>query len=314
MYDVIGDVHGNLRPLEALLAHMGYVKRLGTWRAPAGRQAVFVGDLIDRGPQQLGVLDTVRRMVDEGEARMVLGNHEFNAMASAVRDPVTGDWFRPRDAKSRKQHERFLAEVGEDSARHRGWIDWFRRQPMTLDLRGLRVVHAWWDDAARAAVTRARGGEAGVIDDGVLRSMVRDPGVKAARKLLTCGVEWDMPDGHSIVGAEGQKHYDVRLAIWRHWADRLREIALVPSGNEDSVPDLPIPQELRIGPVTGSPILFGHHWFSGPLALETPKVACVDWSAAKGGPLVAYRWHGEEDLRDEHLVAAGGSGPMSVAS
>ncbi len=39
--------------------------------------------------------------------------------------------------------------------------------------------------------------------------------------------------------------------------------------------------------------------------MQTHKVACLDWSAAKGGPLVAYRWDGESELADDRLVAAG---------
>lgn len=306
MYDVIGDVHGQGGKLKALLAAMGYVQRAGAWHAPLGRQAVFVGDLIDRGPDQLEVLETVRRMVDAGQAQVVLGNHEFNAIGFAVRDPAAGDYLRPRSKKNRAQHAAFLVAVGEDSARHREWVDWFRGLPMALDLGGLRVVHAWWDDAARQIVTQARGGELGALDDELMVAMYRDPALKVARKLLTCGVEWELPEGSFIQDKEGHKHADARLAVWRHEAERLREIAIVPHGSEHLVPDLPIPGDLRLGPVTGSPILFGHHWFSGPLRLETPKVACLDWSAAKGGPLVAYRWDGEQELQHERLIAAGG--------
>lgn len=305
MYDVIGDVHGQGGKLIALLSRLGYVNRGGAWHAPQGRQAVFVGDLIDRGPDQLEVLDTVRRMVDADQARVVMGNHEFNAIAYATREPG-GDFLRPRTPKNRAQHAAYLAAVGEDTHRHREWIDWFRGLPMVLDLGGLRVVHAWWDDAARDAVARARGGECGPLDDERMVAMFRDPALKAARKRLTCGVEWRLPEGNWIVDKEGHKHPDARLAVWRHWAEDLREIALVPSGNEDIVPAMRIPEGLRIGPVTGAPILFGHHWFSGEPALETPKVACLDWSAAKGGPLVAYRWDGEAELQHQHLVAVGG--------
>lgn len=306
MYDVIGDVHGQGGKLKALLAAMGYVQRQGAWHAPQGRQAVFVGDLIDRGPHQLEVLDIVRRMVCAGQAQVVMGNHEFNAIGFAVLDPATGQHLRPRTAKNRAQHAAFLAAVGEDSPRHREWVDWFRTLPLALHLGGLRVVHAWWDELSRATVQQARGSDAGALDDELMVAMYRDPELKAARKLLTCGVEMELPQGSWIIDKEGHKHPDARLAVWRHWAERLRDIAIVPSGSEHAVPDIEIPAEHRLGEVKGAPILFGHHWFNGPLKLETPKVACLDWSAAKGGPLVAYRWEGELELQHAHLVAAGG--------
>ena len=64
MYDIIGDIHGQAAKLEALLTLMGYRASGTGYKAPAGRQAVFLGDLIDRGPGQLQVLQIVRAMVD----------------------------------------------------------------------------------------------------------------------------------------------------------------------------------------------------------------------------------------------------------
>lgn len=306
-YDIIGDIHGHAAKLRALLVMLGYVLYGGLWTPPAGRKAVFLGDLIDRGPEQVEVAEIVRRMVEAGHALCIMGNHEFNAIGYAVRDPATGEYLRPRIEKNRKQHAAFLAAVGLDSDQHREWVDWFRALPVALELGGLRVVHAWWDEPARQVVQQARGGDAGLLTDELMLAMYRDPELKAARKVLTCGVEWDLPEGIVIRDKEGHAHGDARLAVWRHWASNLRDIAIVPSGFEDAVPNIPIPAEHRLGEVQGAPILFGHHWFSGPVNLETPKVACVDWSAAKDGPLVAYRWDGEADLQHGHLVAAGGA-------
>ena len=79
-YDVIGDVHGHADRLTGLLRTMGYAETNGAWRC-TGRQAIFIGDLIDRGTQQLETIDIARRMVDAGSAQITLGNHEFNAIA-----------------------------------------------------------------------------------------------------------------------------------------------------------------------------------------------------------------------------------------
>ncbi len=70
--DIVGDVHGERRALEALMAAAGY-DRAG--RHPEGRSLVFVGDLVDRGPDSPGVVDLVRRLVESGRAQAVLGNH-----------------------------------------------------------------------------------------------------------------------------------------------------------------------------------------------------------------------------------------------
>ena len=81
-FDVIGDVHGCRAELEALLGKLGYVLthdpagRPDGAVPPAGRTAVFLGDLVDRGPDSPGVLRLVMGMVAAGHALAVPGNHE----------------------------------------------------------------------------------------------------------------------------------------------------------------------------------------------------------------------------------------------
>jgi protein phosphatase len=81
-FDVIGDVHGCRQELETLLRELGYrIEHDEQGRPvdaahPEGRTAVFVGDLVDRGPDSPGVLRLVMGMVDAGHALCVPGNHE----------------------------------------------------------------------------------------------------------------------------------------------------------------------------------------------------------------------------------------------
>ncbi|MDX2523205.1 polynucleotide kinase-phosphatase [Streptomyces europaeiscabiei] len=71
-FDIVGDIHGCASELDSLLGKLGYVE--GTH--PQGRTAVFVGDLVDRGPDSPGVLRRVMSMVGSGDALCVPGNHE----------------------------------------------------------------------------------------------------------------------------------------------------------------------------------------------------------------------------------------------
>jgi protein phosphatase len=78
-FDIIGDVHGCCDELEALLGKLGYAAAgSGGARAhPEGRRAIFVGDLVDRGPDSPGVLRLVMDMVAAGSALAVPGNHDL---------------------------------------------------------------------------------------------------------------------------------------------------------------------------------------------------------------------------------------------
>jgi len=81
-FDVIGDIHGCRSELETLLAQLGYALvrddqgRPVDATHPEGRRPVFVGDLVDRGPDSPGVLRLVMGMVGNGNALCVPGNHE----------------------------------------------------------------------------------------------------------------------------------------------------------------------------------------------------------------------------------------------
>ena len=77
-FDVIGDIHGCRIELEALLAKLGYDP--ATRRHPDGRKVVFLGDLVDRGPDIPGVLRIAMEMVEAGNAICVPGNHEMKLL------------------------------------------------------------------------------------------------------------------------------------------------------------------------------------------------------------------------------------------
>src|SRR5207253_1487621 len=89
-FDVIGDVHGCCDELEALLGELGYTAGAldaddpiwgnRTYAHPHGRKAVFVGDLVDRGPRILDAVRLVRNMVRSGSALCVPGNHDMKLM------------------------------------------------------------------------------------------------------------------------------------------------------------------------------------------------------------------------------------------
>ena len=80
-FDIIGDIHGCATELEMLLALLGYAPDDGgVWQHASGRKAVFVGDLVDRGPRVPDVLRTVMAMVNAGTALAVPGNHDMKLM------------------------------------------------------------------------------------------------------------------------------------------------------------------------------------------------------------------------------------------
>lgn len=127
-YDIIGDIHGYAQYLEKLLLKLGYKEQDGFFKHPV-RTAIFVGDLIDRGPENIRVVQIVRAMVEAGSAKAIMGNHEYNAICFHTPDG-NGGYLRPHTDKNRKQHRAFLDEyyaLKDEGIELRKTIDWFKR-------------------------------------------------------------------------------------------------------------------------------------------------------------------------------------------
>ncbi len=87
-FDIIGDVHGCYDELVELLKQLGYATAQSdgaspdssAFMPPAGRKAVFLGDLVDRGPNVPAVLRLVMQMVAQGHAFCIPGNHDIKLL------------------------------------------------------------------------------------------------------------------------------------------------------------------------------------------------------------------------------------------
>jgi len=306
-YDIIGDIHGHADKLHALLARLGYRERDGAFRHP-DRQAIFVGDLIDRGPRQVDTVNTVRRMVDAGSALAIMGNHEFNAIAWHFPDPASiGETLRPRGGdlgqKNRKQHEAFLAEVEHKPHLHTELVYWFLTLPLWLDLPGLRVVHACWH-ADYMNELRPKLSPALQLNRELMVAASREGWMEfRAVEGLTKGVEVALPVGHSFLDKDGHVRPNVRVRWWDAMATTYRELAMIDDEQRAQLPNQMVPACAASTYDDTKPVFFGHYWMTGSPVLQAPRIACVDYSAGKGGPLVAYRWDGEPVLDARHFVS-----------
>lgn len=309
-YDIIGDVHGKADKLFALLAALGYQPHQGVYQHPT-RKAIFVGDLIDNGRQTLAVLTTVKAMVDAGHALITMGNHELNAVGWAMQHSITGEYLREHSATNQAHHQAFLDDL-PTAAERQPWLEWFQTLPLFLDLGDLRIIHACWHDPSFAILQpylnpdnslRANAWEA-IFNQGSAPFI-------AVENLLK-GIEHSLPQGVSFVDHKGKERTEVRISWWQTSAQSLADIAHipVPQQNQQAISAL---AKMNIAAETltalayqGScPVFFGHYWLSGTPQILTPNSACVDYSAGRNGPLVAYRWSGETMLSNANFVYAG---------
>ncbi len=270
--DVIGDVHGEVEALLALLDRLGVDPEKRT----AARPLVFVGDLVDRGPDSVAVVQLVERLMSAGIAQAVLGNHELNLLAG---DRKEGNgWFRD-DPHDHWQHaggtQPFRSRLATDD--ERATITRFLRDlPLALEREDLRVVHACWqENAARALPREGDPAALAAAKEQEIQSQLHACGItqraKAERaefanlrvqniepnrhlaavaaedvalqsdnpiKILTSGLEESVPEGgHFFTG--GKWRFARRKRWWQEPIDRPTVIGHYWRRRGDSIPDKP---------------------------------------------------------------------------
>uniref|UniRef100_UPI004048B35C metallophosphoesterase n=1 Tax=Rheinheimera sp. TaxID=1869214 RepID=UPI004048B35C len=289
MYDIVGDIHGYADELELLLAKLGYQKKNGIWQH-SERTLISVGDLIDRGPQQKRAVDIIRAMTANGFAKVIMGNHEFNAVAYYVRDE-NGEPLRAHSLKNRQQHLAFLNEAEAIPSWYHETISWFKRLPVLLDLPELRVVHACWHPASVYVLKDY------CTDDFTLKSPYFKQANDSAHPLyhalevLMKGWELSLPEGVSFNDKDGHKRDKIRTRWWLEQDGNYQDLAIgVP--DVSILPNERVPSSQMPGYDNIKPLFIGHYWLHESPEAVSAHIACVDYSVAEQGALVAYRFSG----------------------
>lgn len=310
--DLIGDIHGHARPLRALLGQLGYRPHGPSYRHGSGRQVVFLGDLIDRGPEIRETLEIVRAMVDAGDARAIMGNHEFNAICFHTEDGE-GDYLRShRPRKNRTQHAATLAAFADRPGELEGWIEWFKGLPFFLDLGGARAVHATWHGPSLEVLEGKSLRDAAFLEACARRGTPEFDAIEVALK----GISIRLPGGRRYTDHRGGSWDELRVRWWESPLGKTYRDVAFPAEGKTGLPDVAVEFGGRqpawpAYPAGECPVFFGHYWLP-PDGVPEPvasNAACLDYSiAGEGGRLVAYRWDGEAELSAGRFVSVGRDG------
>lgn len=244
----VGDLQGCLESLKGLLEQL-----------PKSAHIIFVGDIVNRGPQSLKTLRKVKKLCDSGRAEMVLGNHDLHLLAVAAgagrvhRKDTIGEILEARDCDE--------------------LIDWLRKQPLIINTPGTVFVHA------------------GIPPAWTLKDALSH--AEEAHRALA-GDDWKA----YLQGMYGNDNYSDSLsgpARMRAILNGLTRMRFMdPEGN----PDYSIKEGLGAAPAGYKPwfecprrvtktICFGH-WSMLGLMLR-PKLIAVDTGCLWGGTLTAVR-------------------------
>ncbi len=299
-YDIIGDIHGYADKLETLLDQMDYKINSQGYFEHEDRKVIFLGDFIDRGEQQARTLDIVKPMVQNGSAKAVIGNHEFNAVCFATKNSK-GEYIRPHDESNIKQHNQFLKEFPFDSEEYLKQIEWFKTLPVYLDLKDIFVVHACPCTENIQAIQKHLDHKKRVTDAGY-QAFTKGSDFFKAIEIVLKGPEHGLPAGISYKDINGIKRDRSRVAWWKNNNDTIfnRLLELEISNEKKELLNNSV-MKVQFNPIK-KPTFIGHYWRTGKKDLLSEHVACVDYSAGKNEDLVAYRWNGETKLNKTNFT------------
>ena len=292
MYDVIGDIHGYYDVLHRLMVKMGYRYDIEhhVFTHPEKRKAIFVGDFIDRGPDNVKTVRLVRNMVNIGAAYAIMGNHDYNAVLWATPHPDKPNEFqRPHSEKHSIQHKTYLDEVLRNNDISQEMQDFFKSLPVYLQIGNANIVHACW---APSLIRKLHDG--GCLDN---QGRLTDKGWRAAGdrtspyhqpiEVLLKGPKDKVPNGDAYPDAEGVMRTSARLAWWNENPKTYGEaFCSIPGGefakrafNQSASNDMAktIARDLKAMP-NDQVVFIGHIWQSGQPKPLSQQVICVDYS------------------------------------
>jgi bis(5'-nucleosyl)-tetraphosphatase (symmetrical) len=252
---VVGDVQGCAAELDELLSLVRFDTKVD--------RVYFVGDLVNRGPDSVGVLRRVKSLSDSGVADAVLGNHDFFLIMA-----IEGfSKLHPGDTLDQVLRQ-------PDA---RALVDWLRHRPLLLEIQSNLIVHAGLLPAWSVADAHALARE--------IEQQLRGP---EYLKFL-----------HSLFGNEPRIWHDDLTGLARHRAvvnafARLRfctafsEIEFKEKRDASFCPPGFAPWFALPGRRSAASHVIAGHWSSEGLRL-TPTVSMLDSGCLWGGALTALR-------------------------
>lgn len=305
-FDIIGDVHGCALTLERLLDVLGYQRIAGVWRHPR-RQALFLGDIVDRGPRIRQALHIVHDMVAAGQAHCIMGNHEYSALGWVTPAlPGSGKAFvREHTPRHARLIDETLTQFANHPADWQAFLDWFQTLPLFIDAGRFRLVHACWDASLIEPLRRQ------YPDGRIDRHFVQASAVSGSFAANVCnrllrGTDMRLPDGLTLTGGDGLTRAFFRTKFWEDDPQTYGDIVFQPDALPAEVANTPLSHSQKsalLRYAEDEPMLFvGHYWRSGRPAPIRSNLACLDYSAVLYGKLVAYRLDDETRIDPRKFV------------
>lgn len=297
-FDIIGDIHGHNNDLKKLLGALGYKLKGNCYQHPE-RKVLFLGDYIDRGVNVVEVLEIVKNMVDHGEAIALMGNHEYNAICYNTLS-TDGTYLREHSKKNFNQHAITMAAFMQKPNLYKMYIEWFKTLPLFYENDSFRAIHACWDDKS-VDYLKTRLLNKCLTSDLLEEANTVDTTLYQAVEVILKGKEIALPNNQSFIDKDGIIRHSFRVKWWGKPVEPHTLNSISASTIKHHVDEPVDINHINFYSKEVKPVFFGHYWMkvntttNQPQVL-TPNTCCLDYSVAKNGHLVCYRYSGEQIL------------------
>ena len=302
--DFIGDIHGCYRQLINLLKELGYQKKQNRnfYYHPKGRKIFFLGDIIDRGEDIFGCYSVVREMVENSQAKVILGNHEFNYLTYFL-SSVEGEFTHHRTGENlAKTYEQFSQKNC-----HAEFINWAYTLPILMETERWRVVHACWDKIAinelekellpKQLVCKEKNNYQIFINQKWLQGiyLLKKKKIQKAIKILLSAPSISYAKKKIRVKwwLNPQQKIDYKNRLFSH-PDLKNQSIKIDNKMQKNI----LKKTCRYS-LTEKLLFIGHYWFNGAVRPIQENLACLDYSAIHGGKLVAYRYDSQKERQEK---------------
>lgn len=315
-YDIIGDVHGEATVLEALLDRLGYIEINGVYQHVDGdRQAIFVGDFVDRGQENLRSVEIVQGMVESGSAKAVLGNHEIGHIRYATQG-ADGNYLWPHNHHSDRSLKEFFDEIPFGSDKHQEVIEWFKSLPVYLETEDFIVAHASHESKSVGHMWEYLDRDQ-VLCESAYESFNLDRTFRSAAYNMLFGPDVKLPEDikekleeHALETTGRLGYHASRRFYWWREGDDISPAEMLGLDHLDLTED----QHMKLSEILDAhieqddglldhskPIVFGHYALMTEPHLTSDDAVCLDFS----GHLTAYRYNEGDSGQffDDRLVS-----------
>lgn len=301
-FDIIGDIHGHSNDLKNLLGALGYKLKGNCYQHPE-RKVLFLGDYIDRGVNVVEVLEIIKNMVDNGEAIALMGNHEYNAICYNTLT-ADGNYLREHSKKNFNQHAITMAAFMQKPNLYKMYIEWFKTLPLYYENDSFRAIHACWDEDS-VAYLKTRLLDNCLTTDLLEEANTADTPLYHAVEIVLKGKEINLPNNQSFIDKDGIIRHSFRVKWWEE-PQKPHTLSTVSASVIKHFTDEAVDvQEVNFYTKEAKPVFFGHYWMkinpNRTPAVLTSNTCCLDYSVAKNGHLVCYRYSGEQELNSKAI-------------